>query len=356
MRRITLILVATLTALILADIAVALGLGWIDARFGPGHALVRYFEYGRSAPGKIERWTRRRDDPANLFDVAWTDDTVAYSAEAFAAESQASTPTVRVYGMSFSDNIVAAARRLDDRFRADTHGGPGAPPNWVYAMFEADAANRRPGDWVVMAVLGSAVVRSASLSNRTGVFEQPAPATYPSFRVEGDGLRRVDPLVASAAEERALASDPARAAAWARQLREVDPLWTAEAFAAPWLDNSPFLRLVRRSMATTAVNRAKADYLVTGEPVEATRRLLARFVAEARAEGLRPFVLLIQNQRAGHDLLAEYGPGLAAMGAPFLATAEIADPTDLSQFASDGHFTAAADQRFAERFLEMLAD
>lgn len=64
-------------------------------------------------------------------------------------------------------------------------------------------ANRRKDDVAVLGILSSSVPALAALSNRTWMFEQPAPFTYPVFRPDAQGgLKRIDPLVRSEADLR----------------------------------------------------------------------------------------------------------------------------------------------------------
>ena len=186
-------------------------LNWVETR-GRLSSVVQYFEYGRSVPGKHARWERDPSVRGNLSAVAWRDDILAESADGFATASD--TPAVRVYGMSFSGNIMKAVSRIAPEITVDHHAGPAAPPNFTYALFQDDQPNRRPGDVAVLTILSSSVPAMASLSNRTWSFEQPAPFTYPIFRPEGaEGLRRIDPLIQSQADEVRLSSDPSLAQA-----------------------------------------------------------------------------------------------------------------------------------------------
>lgn len=373
MRRTGMMLGLVLILLAGLDGVVALGLGWAESSGRLG-SLVRYFDYGRSVPGKLARWEAAPDRPGNLYDVAWRDAALARSAQEFAAETAAGGagggsgsgsgdgpgdgPVIRSYGMSFVDNIIAQALALRPDLSWDGMAGPAAPPNFTYALFEDDRANRRAGDVVVLGILSSAVPAMAALSNRTWAFEQPAPFTYPIYRPEGAaGLRRVDPLVVSAAAQRALSGDAAARAQWQAQLRREDLFHGPRAFAWPWLDVSPFARLLRRSLATAHVARVNRRILREGAypHAETLRRMIAEFAATARADGQIPLVMLVQTRDPRDaDLLAIAGPLLAREGIAYLATAELFDPSDPMGFLADGHYTPAVDRIFARAFLNRL--
>ncbi|WP_373354019.1 hypothetical protein [Pseudoroseicyclus sp. CXY001] len=342
----------TLAALALIDLAAAGALGWA-AGAGRLGGLVAYFDYGRSVPGKLAAWDEAPDAPGNLADIAWRPAQLAASAEGFAAEDPGAGPVLRAYGMSFTSNILAEAEALDPALSVDRHDGPSAPPNFTFAQFLDDRPNRRAGDVVVLGILSSSLPAMAALSNQTWAFEQPAPFTYPVFLPEGDGLARIEPVIETADEAR----DPALAGAWRAQLREVDAFHAPVTFGATWADASPFLRLVRRSLAKRHIARVERR-IEAGElyPVaEVLPRMIAAFAAMAREDGQVPVVLLIQGRDGSDlDLLALTAPVLEREGIPYLATAEIASPSDPANFAADSHYRPEVDRRFAEALLRLL--
>jgi hypothetical protein len=345
----------TIALLIALDSIVAIVLSQAEAH-RKIDSLVRYFEYGRSVPGKLDRWQNDPELPGNLFDIAWLSEMIAESAARHASEPP--VPTIRSYGMSFVDNILEpAAERLDMPW--DRHSGPGAPPNYTYALFREDRANRREGDIVVLGILSSSVPAMAALSNRSWAFEQPAPFTYPVFWPDdGGGLRRIEPLIDSAAAERALKDGGDKARAWNAQMAEIDAFYSLLSFGAPSMDRSPFVRLVRRSLATGHIGKTKAAILAhdTYPYAEVLRRMIVDFAATARADGQTPIVFLIQSRDGGDaDLLEIAKPVLDAAEIPYLATEELADLSNAAIFRPDGHYVPDIDAMFAERFLEIVA-
>lgn len=356
MKRTFMVLGLTLICLVLMDVIVAFALGWAErtGRFG---SLVTYFEYGRSVPGKLARWEDNPDPRGNLYDAAWRETLIEQSHEAFLAEPEEEGPVIRSYGMSFVNNILRSAVELRPDLVWDGHSGPGAPPNFTYALFEEDRDNRKAGDVVILGILSSAVPAMAALSNRTWAFEQPAPFTYPVYWPDGEGLVPVEPLINSSEEERSLRADPAVARRWARQLAEDDAFYAWPTFGAPWLDVSPFARLVRRSLAISDVAKTEADIL-SGSPypyAEVLRRMIRSFSETARSDGQIPIVFLIQSRDPGDaDLLVALQSVLNEEEILYLATAMYFDPRDPSGFLPDGHYAPGVDRTFAEAFLEML--
>lgn len=348
-----------LMMLVALDLAVAGVLSVADRLGGKGAALVRYFEYGRSVPGKLDRWIEKPQLRDNLFDVAWVPDTIETSRAAFATQDADAGPIIRGYGMSFMAQILAAAAEQDPNLQIDVHGGPAAPPNLSFELFMQDRTNRSPGDVVVLGVLSSSVPAMAAMSNRTWAFEQPAPFTYPIFLPVGaEGLSRADPLVRTAAQERALQNDPVAAAAWRAQLAAQDRLHTNAAFAAPFMDVSPFARLVRRSLATKSIAEREAA-LTLGQSEfpypEVLQRMLARFAQMAREDEQIPIVFLIQSRDPSNfDLQTLLGDVIDRLDIPVLATVDHISPRQPSAFAGDGHYTYASNVIFAESLRKQL--
>lgn len=346
-----------LTLLLLAflDAGVAGVLGWADAR-GKLGSLVRYFEYGRSVPGKLAQWEAQPDVSRNLYDVAWRSELVSLSAAKLAKDHTTSGPVVRSYGMSFVNNILEHAQAVEPKLKVDSHAGPGAPPNYTYALFLDDAQNRRFGDFAVFGILSSAVPALAAMSNRTWMFEQPAPFTYPVFHPVGNNLRREEPLVNSPAVERALRTQPDAQAAWVRQLVEEDLFYSPITFGAPWFDHSPFARLVRRSLAKSHMARVETQIFSGSYPyAEVLRRMIANFAEIARSDGQIPIIMLIQSRERGDaDVFAIAKPILERDNIPYLATAEHFDPQNSLGFLGDGHYRPEIDRRFGEAFVNLI--
>ena len=347
------VILATMAMLVLLDLAVATILRTVAP---PG--LVAFFDYGRSVPGKLARWQADPGAPGNLFGVSWRPDMLAASAAGFAAEDAA--PVVRVYGMSFVDQILQAAQRQRPALRLDLHSGPQAPPNFTYAMALDDRPNRRAGDIVVLGILAEALPGLATLGNRSWAFEQPAPFTYPVFRPRpgAPGLRRIDPLVLSVRDQAALDDDPARAAAWRAQLRGEDAFFDPAAYAAPVLDASPLARLVRRSVAVGGYLRRRDAFLDHPETAaidwpEVLRRMVTSFAGMVRADGQVPVVLLVEG-RGRRPVLAPLLRGtLEAAGIATLATDAVHDPGDAALFLPDGHYRPEVNDDFARALLSL---
>lgn len=357
MRQTLIVFGLTIAFLAVMDAVVATTLNWAE-RSGRLGGLVQYFEYGRSVPGKLEKWEHNPEARGNLYDVAWRADQLSDVDQVNTLSEPQGAPVIRSYGMSFVNNILRKAVEQSPEIMWDAHAGPGAPPNYTYAYFEDDGANRNAGDIVVLGILSSSIPAMTAHSNSTWVFEQPAPFTYPIYEPSNGQLNRVDPIVETAASHRALASDPAKKRMWYDQLSENDPFFDKRVYGFPQLDASPFIRLVRRSWATSHIATTEAEILRGGGYpfAEALRLMISEFAATARADEQFPVVMLIQsNDPRDVDLLKLAQPTLAQYDIAYLATAELHNPQDPSGFEPDGHFKSDIDQIFSNRFLELIA-
>lgn len=355
MKRTFSVLGLTFILVAILDVAVAFTLNWAERtwRFG---GLVQYFEYGRSVPGKLDKWQTNPDAGFNLYDVGWRAAGVDQSALQFANETGA--PVIRSYGMSFVNNVIKNAVARQPELLWDDHAGPGVPPNYTYAYFEDDRANRRAGDINVLGILSSTVPVMASFSNQTWAFEQPAPLTYPIYLSSGDGLTRIDPVITSAEQQSTLATDLTLTKEWHAQLASHDAYFGMQTHGAPFLDASPLARLIRRSAATAHVSKVKADILRDQTyPYETVlNRMITTFAQTSHADGQFPIVMLIQDNAAGADLRDITQSVMAREGIKYLATADQFDPSDPSGFLSDGHYTPHVDGIFGAAFLKLIAE
>ena len=345
----------TLVALIALDICVALTLSTLKER-GRLSGLTNYFDLGRSVPTKIADWQRNPDRGSNLFDVAWVDDILEHSSNGFAKEA-ADAQVLRNYGMSFSNRIGEAAVKMRPDLALDSHGGPAAPANHTYHLFMADRKNRRAGDVVMFGVLASSVPYLFSMSNRSWAFEQPAPFTYPKYKLVNGQLVEISPRVFTVENEIALAESESLANAWATQLRHEDPFYSDFSFAAQWADLSPFAKLVRRALVLRDLEDKRAQML--SQNAQKSRMVLMEMLRQfsdlAIADGQIPVVALIQTRGANDVNLRDFlAADLEAEGIPYIATEDWVDPTDPSRFVSDGHYTRETDVIFARALLDKL--
>lgn len=358
MQRVLTTLLWTVGLLAVIDMAV----GWtfqlpVDPRQKPS-MMQRYFDYGRSIEGKLRHQTGPTPDrDAPMLQAGWL--TKECGGEAATPAGQFG---VDLYGMSFSSKIAAEMTKLDPGVTVHSFAGPGASPNFSFACFQhRRATGRELAPVQIFSVLASSLPRLQTVSGLTTSFEEPAPFTYPRYRVGAGGrLLETAPGVQTADEFHAILADPVR---WQAYL---DHLAAQDAFYQPWLiradifDHSVIGRMIRRAWgqqhkrALVAALRADEGFAGAPEIPQVLGAILRDFAANARKAGARPVVLLIEDQGIGTALSKVAGPMLAADGIEFLATSTIASPRDTQNFITDGHFTAPVSVKIARALLTML--
>ncbi len=353
------LVILTLLLLIAMDGFVAGGLYILD-KTGRGEALIQYFDYGRSTPGKIAQWAKNPDRRDSLLHVAWRDEIKERSQIEF--ETTVSTaPVIRAYGMSFVKDILLAAQKQDDNLVLDFHTGPGAPANFTYTVFKDDRPFRREGDIAVLGVLSSSVPALAAMSNRSWVFEQPGPFTYPVYDVDERGaLSRIDPLVQTQEDQARLTEDASFAAAWRRQQQEHDAFYAPITMEGEFLDASPFARLVRRYFSKRHISAKKKEMVAENSAHTAYpwRQVLSAmvqdFAQEAKADGQIPVVFLIATRGEKLPLNSALKAAAAESGAYILWTGDHISQYKAANFKPDGHYTSQANAVLGEAFTALL--
>jgi hypothetical protein len=345
----------TIFVLILLDLTVAFGLNWAESH-NKFDSLVRYFEYGRSVPGKIKKWHEVKNVKGNLLDVAWLPNLVEESSVAFADEHY-SKPVIRTYGFSFVNHIMKQLVSINDQYPWDAHAGPGAPPNFTFSAFENDRENRKSGDIVILGVLSSSLTGMAALSNQTWAFEQPAPFTYPIYTIEESKLAKTEPVVYDLQDQLRVFNDDQAKSEWYQQLAEHDKFFSPITYGMVWLDNSPFVRLVRRTLAKSHIQSIKSNILESQEYdyKNILGAMFKSFAEKARKDGQLPIVMLIQSNKPDDpNLLALYKQVLEQEKITYFSTENYFSPKDTSGFLPDGHYKQHVDTLFAEELLKLL--
>ena len=356
MKRTLQLLTMTFAALIVLDLCVGFTLSALKDR-SRLTGLTNYFDLGRSVPTKIADWKETPDSGANLFDVAGVDDIIDRSKAGFSAEELSNAQVLRNYGMSFSNRLGEAAIQLQPDYTLDSHGGPAAPANHTYALFNADRNNRRAGDIVMFGILSSSVPYITSMSNRSWAFEQPAPFTYPVYNIVNGQLGTIQPQVVTVENELALSESKNLSDAWLRQLKNEDFFYSELAFAAPWLDRSPFAKLVRRALVLRDLEDRRREALSNkaDEIHEVMMTMLGNYSEMAMADGQIPIVVLIQTCSPLDINLRDFlGKDLETKGIRYIATEDFVDPTDPTKFIGDGHYVKEADLIVAKEFWEVI--
>jgi hypothetical protein len=343
------ILVLTVAWLLLLDMAVGLVVD-ADRPWSPRiQALARFFDYGRSIEGKLERAIGpRADRPNAIVSAGWIDPRAWRDLPT--APAQGADLLVAVYGQSFAFNAADAMARLDGHVTLRRIGGPAAPPSHSYAAYRADAPLRK-ADVVVVGILASSLAHARSISALSWTFESPAPYTYPRFDVREGELAEVAPALQTEADFRHAFAE--RGGAWQdfmRQLRAHDEGFDRFAFGElPWtLDGSVLVRLLRRGWV------AHRQQYRDGPHSEVVLALLRRWKARASEAGERFVVVLLQDRTAELSLDGELASALAAAGIRCVSSERLFSSTDPANFQADGHFSEPANARVARALQDAI--
>lgn len=344
--------------LILIDLAVNIALGPNSDRVhAPG--LKRYFEYGRSIEGKLARKLAQDSSKGgNILSAGWID--LEQMKQLPDRPHEGADLLVAAYGQSFTLNAVSAAAKLDKRFTIRPFGGPGAPPSHSYAAYTADAPSRK-ADVVVFGVLSSTIGQMGSLSGLFSNFESPAPFTYPRYRLTGDRLTAELPFIRSEAEFRAAFMH--RSGTWQQfkaQLEQSDRGYDAFTFEESAADSSSIVRLARRGWVAhqqaydAGVYVAGEGFNPQAEEVKVLKAMVVELAQQTRSRGERLIVLLLHARGHADHLHTALQGTLLQSKIEYVSTHTQFSANDPGNFLRDGHYTDAANNRFAAAVLSKL--
>ena len=352
----------TLLFVLIADVTINLTLSMPkDPKVKP-EGLTNYFDYGRSVEGKLRHSLGTSDENASPLSAAgWLDRDCQ--------RSIAEVPQHRVisfFGMSFSNDVAIALQALDRTFTPVLFAGPAAPPNHSYRCFllqqnYAEHNGRDGSEIQVLGLLASSVKGLLSMTGATTGFEGAAPFTYPRYEIDASGsLQETLPLIGSADDWRKSLVNPALRQALLAQLSKKDIFFDPILFNASWADSSAILRMLRRGYAQSR-SRDLAEsvmgangYLERPEVGPVLKAIVLDYAARSRAAGKRPVVLLLQDGQSGNALFRLLSGTLEKDAVEYVSTHSIAPTSDSSNFIGDGHFTAAANKRIAEKLHDLL--
>ena len=325
-------------------------------------SIVQYYGFGYSVPNKLENWKKNQ---AQWFETTLEnelrDDVLKTSQREFLSENPDQGPVLRVYGMSFVDQIIDAAmdirpKSLFPNLKVDKHSAGGAPPNYSFMIFNSDRKNRRRGDVAILGISSSNVLAMNSMSHSAYSFEHPLPYTYPIYWPEKQGLRTIEPLIYKKSDIASLSTDTSFRKKWYDQLRRHDEFFTPVAFFFPWMDASPFVRLIRRWNVTARFKKlsAKGVEKFSYPYKEVLNEFVINFAETARSDGQIPIVFLIQARPTDADLKNLLQAKLDSHNIRYFSTVDYFNPNDPTGFIQDGHFKKHINVMLAENFLAML--
>jgi hypothetical protein len=347
--------VYTLLSLIAFDVAISLLFPYpTDPQNTNPGTLNLYFDYGRSLEGKVFRQLGETDtQSAPLAQAGWLDRTLGQG------EPTQGEKLVAIYGMSFSNQIGEALRKIDPAMTTRLIAGPYAPPNHSFAAYQRDRSQHN-AKVVIFSILASSVQGLDSMTGTTLGGEVPAPYTFPQYDLIDDKLTPIYPQIRSLSQLRDARENPQQWQAFEAQLAERDRFYDPLTFQQNWLDSSAILRMVRRSWARNHRQQVSqsihtpAGFNPQWHQIPALRRMVEELATTAKQDGVVPIVLLIHDQGYDDHLYRVLQPTLEQAKIDFVSTHAIASTENAQNFVGDGHFTPEANQRIAAAVREAI--
>jgi hypothetical protein len=317
-----------------------------------------YFEYGRSIEGKLGRLIKDTDqDSAPIARAGWI------SAKPETTPRRAPDRPVRLianYGMSYSVQISEALAKIRPEVSVRTLAGPSAPPNAAYAYYLADRG-KHDASVVMLAILANRVAAMESTSGINCNFEAPFPYTYPKFRADQTGeLEAIEPPVRTLAELRVALQEPAQRSALIEGMSRHDSYYASYLFEKSLFDYSAIARMVRRAFAhrhersVESLVHNDGGFVKDSATIKTLRLIIEKFAASARSDGKLPLVLLLDTRGYSSQLHDVLGDLIARDDIPYVSTNDICKASDATNYISDGHFTAAANQKLGQAVADLL--
>ena len=337
------------------DVGVNLAFG---SRKAADSTLGKYFEYGRSVEGKLERIMTGDATRALILKAGWIEPDIL---RALPSEPKEGTNLlVAAYGQSFTMHAINAAAEMDGHITLRAFAGPGAPPNHTYAGYKADEPLRKV-DVVVFGVLSSSVPNMGSMTGLMWLFENPAPFTFPRYRLVGSDLIEEQPLIRSEKQFRAAFSQ--RTSTWEqfrRQLQNSDRGFDSFAFDQSPADDSSLLRLVRRGWVAhneaygAGVYDAHRGFNPDSQDVKVLKAMLVDLSRRTQARGERLIVLLLHTRGQSDHLNRALESTLQSSNIDYINTQALFSANDPTNFLPDGHYVLAANLKLASVLAERI--
>ena len=351
----------TIAALTTLDITVNQLFPYPTDRHSQASSLETYFNYGRSAAGKLEQMVGPTDETSHeLAQVGWLHaEQLAQQENQPALSADPAAPLVAFYGMSFTKQLGAALAPLAPELAQRHIAAPSAGPSYAFAAYEADAENHH-AEIVVLGILADSVKALKTMTAASWLSDSPSAYSYPRYHLQADELVTIEPQVQSLGELRAAMADPQLWQAYRAQLAKQDAFYHSAIFERSWLDRSVLARLIRRSLAQEHFRKVEAQIyneqagFIDPEINALLATIVERFVSQARARNQFPIVLLIDSQGYNDHLLQLLQPTLEQQNIAYLSTHHIAPADNPNNYIPDSHFTEAVNQKLAQAFLNLL--
>ena len=332
-----------------------------DPRITSVGQLSLYFNYGRSVEGKVSQMIGPTDESSSaLAKAGWLDPDLWKKLNLPTRRATEQDLLVAIYGMSFSNHVGEAIAEIDPKITLRKIAGPAAGPNYSFAAYKLDRG-RHEADAVVLGILASSVKALRTMNGMTWQFEGPAPYTYPRYLLQDGKLQEVSPTITSLTQFRAALGDKQQWDAFLTQMQKYDQFFNSFLFERNFVDKFATVRLIRRAWAQ---NHQKAiekqihteDGFNAESEIPVLRAIATDFAATALKDGKMPIVLLLNDRGYDDHLFKALEPTLKNASIPYVSTHNIASPSNLKNFRTDGHFVKSADKQIAKAVLKLIND
>jgi len=321
--------------------------------------LRRYFEYGRSVEGKLDRMTGHSDqESAPIVGAGWLGG--KRFLERSNKHSGQTDVLVDVYGMSHVHLLGKAMSECDRNYVVRDVTAPGAPANWAFAAYQLEK-DRHAADVVILGIMTDGVPLISSTAGTTMVFDMSYPYTYPRFILKGDEPCPIYPPFTTAAGYREYFYDDHKWAQYRQWLSKYDKFYAPLLFRRTVLDRSCLVRLLRRAYAETLRrSHIRAVYTDKGfnpnsEEAIVLKRIVTEFARSARRKNTIPVIYLVNTPGRSDHLFRLLKPVLDAENIPYLSTHIICPPDNPLIFLPENtHFIPKKDKELAEEMIKII--
>jgi hypothetical protein len=348
--------------LLVIDVGVNLFFGYpADPRDTATSKVQRYFEYGRSIEGKLDRMTRASAaESAPIVAAGWLSDDARFVGAAEQVAGGRGRPIVTFYGMSHADLLAKDLAGQDATLAVRFRTAPQAAPTWSFTAYLHDRP-RVHSDVVVLTVMTNTIALLSATSGTTMYFDGAYPYTWPRYLLEGGKLRAVAPPFVSVEGYRKFFFDPPAWSSYLDWLAQHDKHYDPLLFRRTPLDKSCLVRLLRRSyaLATRAARQSRVydearGFDASSEEALVLAAVVAEFARQARAEGSIPVVYVVNNLGTSDHAFALLQPTLARHRIPYLSSHELVAPNDPRNYLPDSHFEHGRNLELARAMARLI--
>jgi 3-dehydroquinate dehydratase len=324
------------------------------------NALQLYLEYGRSVEGKIRRMVGKTDETTALIAKAGWLERGTVDDDKPAEATDPNKILVAIYGMSFAQHVGKQLSKLSSQVDVRFLGGPSAPPNHSYALYQTDRGKHK-AKVVIWGILASSVVGMTTMTSLNKSFEYPAPFTYPKYQVINSHPQAQYPPIMSLEDFRATLYDQDKWVKYIAYLQAEDSYYQPFLFHESFIDYFATIRFFRRSWSKrhsnqvlTSIYQHETGFDESSVEIQALQKMVVEFTKQVRKDNQLPLLILFNNRGYSDHLYRALADVIRENKIPTVSSHNIVPAENVENFAPDGHFTHLADKKIAKVVLEVI--